>query len=224
MSVTRRFIKLSSIYLVGEIVIMAAGFLSFPIFARILTKQEYGVMNLISMSISLLGILFSAGLRHSSQRFYSEYEVGNKYQQFYSTTVYTTLFFGIVGTIVAVSISKTLLWLGLLASASSKLLTIASSLVAIRLLTEIIGCLYRVREKAYTYTLFAVLTKYTGMFLSILFVFGYTYGLVGYYSGLILGEVAILAVYSIVLVRDMGIPKFFFHFLCSRKCCIMGSH
>lgn len=212
MSIRKRFVKLTSIYLVGEIIIMAGGFLSFPILTRILTKQEYGVMNLISMTIMLVALLFSAGLRHSSQRFYAEYEVNNKFQHFYSTIIYTTLFLGILGTISVISLSKTLLWLDLLPSASSKLLAIASFLVGIRLLTEIVGCLYRVREKANIYALFAVLTKYAGMLLSILFVFHYSYGLTGYYSGLILGEVAILVVYAKVMIRDMGIPKVSFSF------------
>lgn len=193
-----------------EILIMAGGFISFPIFTRLLSKEEYGIMNLISISLVLVEALSSVGLRHASQRFYSSYKDEKQLQKFYSTTILSSIAFGVLGTLIIFIISKMLSFWGIISNNVNSIFVVASFLIAIRILTKIIGCLFRVREMAKTYSVFAVLTKYIGMFLSIVFVMGYLYGIYGYFLGLVLGELLVLCVFWMFMVREMGYSGFYF--------------
>lgn len=202
-----KLLKLTSTYMLGEILIMAGGFISFPIFTRILTKGEYGTMNLIAITLSFVEVLSTVGLRHASQRYYPEYSKKGLLPQFYSTTIRNSLKFGLLGTLVVAIVSTTCSKLGLFPADIGSLFAVASILVFIRIISKISGCLYRVCNQAITYTLFAVTEKYAGMLLSVFFVAYLTKGLFGYYWGLLLGESLTLLVYLVYLLRDFGFPK-----------------
>lgn len=73
MSFVQKLIKQTSAYMIGESLILIAGFISFPIFTRILSTKDYGMMNLVGISLSLVEAFSSVGLRHGSQRFYDSY-------------------------------------------------------------------------------------------------------------------------------------------------------
>lgn len=203
----KKLLKLTSTYMLGEMLIMAGGFISFPIFTRILTKSEYGTMNLISITLSFAEALSTVGLRHASHRFYPEYAEKGLVQQFYSTTVWNSLRFGVFGTLVVAIVSVACSKLGIFAADIGTPFVVASLLIFVRVLSKITGCLYRVRNQAATYTLFAVTEKYTGMLLSVFFVAYLAKGILGYYWGLLLGEVLTLLVYLVFLIRDFGLPQ-----------------
>lgn len=203
----KKLLRLTSTYMLGEILIMAGGFISFPIFTRILTKSEYGTMNLISITLSFVEALSTVGLRHASQRFYPEYFEKGLFPQFYATTVKNSLKFGLFGTLVVAIVSTACSKLGLFPADIGSLFAVASLLIFIRILSKISGCLYRIRNQAATYTTFAVAEKYMGMLLAVFFVAYLAKGLFGYYWGLLLGESLTLLVYLVYLLRDFGFPK-----------------
>lgn len=72
------------------------------------------------------------------------------------------------------------------------------------MLSKIIGCIFRVREYSGTYAVFAVITKYVGMSLSIIFVTIYLYGVWGFFLGLVVGELLVLALLWCYLSRDLN--------------------
>ena len=206
MSLIRKLIQHGSTYMFGEVVIMLAGFISFPIFTRILDKEEYGTMSLITISLALVETFASAGLRHSSQRFYAEYEHEGQARAFYSTTVLSSLAFGMAATLGIVLITRILAWANLLADKTATIFSIAAILVVARVMAKIIGCIYRIKERPGTYALFAILSKYAAMGLAIYFVMVRLYGLLGYFAGLLAGELLVLLVLLLVMVKELGPP------------------
>lgn len=205
MSFIKRMIQQSSIYMIGEIIIMAGGFISFPIFTRVLSKEEYGLLNLISIALLFVEAISSVGLRHASQRFYSNYKKNNEIEIFYSTTIYSSFTFGLFGTLIVFLSSDVLSRFNIISSDTKSIIYIASILVFIRVFTKIIGCLYRVREKAVTYCIFAILPKYLGMALSILFTLTIILGVKGFYVGMAVGELLILIILIIYMKNEMKI-------------------
>ena len=106
MSLLQSIFKQSFFYLGGEIAIIASGLISFPIFTRILSKEAYGIMSLIGVTLFLAETVFSGGLRHAMQRFYGELK---KKQQdstllIIATTFYGSLLLSAVGIIILVFI------------------------------------------------------------------------------------------------------------------------
>lgn len=207
MSLLRNFIKNSSFYLMGEVLITAAGFISFPVFARILTKEEYGLMSLITITLSIIEELSSAGLRHATQRFYPSYLKEGRITQFYSTTIFSSIALGVSGTVVVFAGTQALSYAGIIQGNLKDIFAVASLLVTVRILMKVTGCIYRVREDAKKYSAFAVLSKYAGMVLSIVLVSYFLLGVFGFYLGLLLGEVLILVFSFAALMSEVGYPK-----------------
>ena len=190
--------------MICEIIVMAGGFISFPIFTRLLTKEEYGIMNLIGIALSLVEAFLSMGLRHSSQRFFSTYKKTGQIENFFSTTIISSLVFGFLGTFGIILTLKFLNFFNILSDTIQNLFIIASFLVVIRIMTKIIGCFYRIRERPKVYSIFSILSKYIAMGLAIILVFFYSYGLMGYFFGLVLGELLALFFWWIFMVRECG--------------------
>ncbi len=62
-------------YTLGNALIMLAGLLSFPILTRLLTVEEYGVMNLVATALALMVALGKLGMQHAALRFHAEVRV-----------------------------------------------------------------------------------------------------------------------------------------------------
>ena len=81
----RTFLKQSSHYLTGSILIMASSFISFPILTRILSVNDYGLLGLISTTVSFFMAITKLGFPVAIVRFYQEYKSKNQLNNFYST-------------------------------------------------------------------------------------------------------------------------------------------
>ena len=70
----RRLALQSSHYLAGFVASLAVGFVSFPIFTRVLSVSEYGIMDLGQRFLLMLTIMSKLGLQNASLRFYNREE------------------------------------------------------------------------------------------------------------------------------------------------------
>ena len=203
MFMIKKLLAHSSIYMTGEILVMAGGLISFPIIARLLSQEAYGMMVIISTTILLAKAVSSGGLHHASLRFYSKYQESNENKNFYSTLIFGSIAFGTAGTLFAFILLKTLSIFYYVSEDIRNILVLALPLILIRIVTHIFGSLYRIREKPGTYVSFSILNKYVGLGLIILFLTLFHLGLFGYYLGLVLGEFAILLAYWYFISRNL---------------------
>jgi O-antigen/teichoic acid export membrane protein len=92
----------ASHYLGGRVCLMLLGFASFPVFTRVFSVSDYGIMSLVLKVLLLLTVLGKFGLQNSVQRFYAEEGSSSDSEQ--SRRYYSTLFFGAgaTGALVAV--------------------------------------------------------------------------------------------------------------------------
>lgn len=86
----------SSHYLAGLTGNLALGFVSFPIFTRVFSVDQYGIMDLGQRLLLLLTVMSKAGIQNASLRFYNGPEFGQDSDA--SRRYYSTMFFGILGT------------------------------------------------------------------------------------------------------------------------------
>jgi O-antigen/teichoic acid export membrane protein len=85
----RRLFVQASHYSVANLLTTAAGLITFPLMTRIFTVADYGVMNLISATLTVSVALGKFGVQHSIIRYRSEITAGKgKFStaQLYSTT------------------------------------------------------------------------------------------------------------------------------------------
>ncbi len=70
MSEVKKTAQSAATYAIGVIVSRLAGIIMLPIYTRYLTPADYGVIELLIMTIDIIGILVSAGISESIFRFY----------------------------------------------------------------------------------------------------------------------------------------------------------
>ena len=203
MSIIKKLIAHSSLYMTGEVIVMAGGLISFPIIARLLSQEQYGLMVIVSTTIILAESLSTGGLHHASIRFYSHYNETGETGKFCSTLIFGSLAFGIVGTLLLIFLFKSLSVFYFVSENIRDIFFLALPLVLIRIMTHIFGSLYRVREKPSIYISFAILNKYISLALIILFLTLFYLELFGYYLGLLLGELTVVLLYWFITDREV---------------------
>jgi len=151
----------SSHYLAGLVANLALGFVSFPIFTRVFSVEQYGLMDLGQRLLLLLTVMSKAGLQNASLRFYNGAEFatdGTARKNYYST-----MFYGIVGTsaitaalfLVAGKVFPGLLSAGPLGNLTYLLIGVA----VIRALNSILAGFLRVEERTKGFNFLLVATK-----------------------------------------------------------------
>lgn len=80
----RGFLRQSSHYSIGQVLILFASLISFPILTRVFSLAEYGTMSLISNTVLIVTAIAKAGLQNSIVRFHDEYAHGEQKQRYES--------------------------------------------------------------------------------------------------------------------------------------------
>ena len=98
----RRMVKHSSVYMAGVLFSRVISFIMLPIYTRFLTPADYGVLELLSMSMDVLAMLAGAGITAALLRYYSEKETTAEKNAVVTTALLSTsmLFFLCFGLVV----------------------------------------------------------------------------------------------------------------------------
>ncbi|MBN2009303.1 oligosaccharide flippase family protein, partial [candidate division KSB1 bacterium] len=177
--------KYIPLFFSSEAILLVGSFISFPIFTRILTKGDYGLMSLINLTITFAVTIGSLGLRHSVHRYFLIYK--KKINSFFSSLILGILFSGVI-------ISILIFLLGLIFYSSSKissytfsLILLTIPLIFIKLFNNFKIAFLRIQEQIIKTSTIEIIIRYLGIILSILFVSIFK-NLVGFFLGLIVAE------------------------------------
>jgi O-antigen/teichoic acid export membrane protein len=83
----RKFIKQYSQFFSGMVAVQLFSFITFPIFTRVLTKEQYGILALVTTTMLFAVALAKAGLSDGIIRFYKEYTKAPGKKEIFSSTV-----------------------------------------------------------------------------------------------------------------------------------------
>ena len=153
----------SSHYMAGLIGNLALGFVSFPIFTRVLSVSEYGLMDLGQRLLLMLTIASKLGFQNASLRFYNRQEFAENVAS--ARTFYSTLFFGMLSTsatvgllfLFAVAVVPKASVLGPLAN----LIYLILGLALVRAMGSVLWGFLRIEERTKTFNILQVTSKAT---------------------------------------------------------------
>lgn len=151
----------SSHYLAGLLCNLALGFVSFPIFTRLFSVDEYGIMDLGQRLLLLLTVMSKLGIQNASLRFYDgpAFAIDSNSSRKY----YSTMFFGVLATSAsAVSLfwAATKIFPRVLSSGPLANLTyLIIALAVVRALSSILWGFLRVEERTKIFNILLVATK-----------------------------------------------------------------
>ena len=92
----KSLLKHGGIYGLGRILSRAVGFLMIPVYTRRLTPEDYGVIELIDLFLTVLGLMVANGVNSSIFKFYYQYEDAKDKHRVVSTALLTVTGIGLV--------------------------------------------------------------------------------------------------------------------------------
>ena len=205
MTELKKFYRHSTSYLAGRMCLMVIGFFSLPIFTRLFSVADYGVLNLIGSTILIVSVFSKAGLQNSVQRFHKEHAVRGVEQM---QACYTSIFAGST----LVSLLMTLLFVAAVAMTpttwlspfAKELLYIAACLIFFRPLRSMVANLWQVEGKTLAYNSVEICVKAGSIALIVALVFLWQRSVMSYVVGLVIVETAVmLVVLALVARRDV---------------------
>jgi len=86
----KKLLKHSSVYSLGNLLNKAVGFLLIPFYTHYLTTADYGTLELLDLSVTLIGLLLNMWMNASLVRHYYEYEDDKSRNEVVSTALIAT--------------------------------------------------------------------------------------------------------------------------------------
>lgn len=151
----------SSHYLAGRIIVMLLGLLSFPVFTRLFSVDEYGLLNLVLKTVAVFVVFAKMGVQNSVMRFYQEFAVQgdrNALRAYYSTLYFAIFAFAALATIVF----DLFIWSAptrLLSPLLRHLLLLGSGLIFIRGIYSVLLGFWRIQERTILFNAVDALNK-----------------------------------------------------------------
>ena len=102
----KKAVSHAGIYALGNILRNAVSFIMLPIYTRYLTPADYGVIELLSMLIDFVSIIFGMRLGEAIFRFYSTTTSDRDQKTVISTSIFLSVLLNGVGMILVVLFSK----------------------------------------------------------------------------------------------------------------------
>lgn len=156
----KRLAKQSSHYLAGLLGGLALGLVSFPIFTRVFSIAEYGLIDLAQKVLVMLAAVSKLGLQYAALRFYD----GRRFAADAGSAqgYYSTMFFGVLSTgtgsallfLIVVTIAPQS-WFGPLV----KVIPFLCAVVLLRALGSMLWAFLRVQERTKTFNALSVAVK-----------------------------------------------------------------
>jgi O-antigen/teichoic acid export membrane protein len=218
-----KFLKQSSHYLTGNLLTIAAGFISLPVLTRFLSVAEYGALSLIFVTLWIALALAKGGLQEAAVRFYSEFQSGVRPN---FSAYYNTIFWG---SIILALIVAFLFWAlgGWLQRYISEvevvtIVPLIAGLIVSGAVFQRLNNFLRAEQSTKLYSLFVVLQRYTILALGILFMYFFSNPMAGFLGGSLAAETALIVALLWILTGQNKIKPGGFSPVFFKECFLFG--
>jgi len=203
--------KHTSIYTVGSLASRAVGFIMIPVYTHFLTPREYGILDMLDLTIILFGMIVGMGMGNAIFRFYYATESQEERRDVVgSALLFSTLVAGVVGIAVALGAD----W----ASEAIFRAPGLSSYLRIAILSFWIGTVgetcrnyLRVRQRSAIFVVASLIQLVVGLGLNIYFIAFRHLGVLGFLLSSLITNLLSSVALLIHIVADTGfsvsIPK-----------------
>jgi O-antigen/teichoic acid export membrane protein len=191
MSPFRRFIKQFGHFFAGLGLVQLFSFLTFPILTRALTKEQYGVMSLVSTTMLLAVAVSKAGLSNGIIRFYKEYSVvPEKMTMFSSTVLIRGLLFSLISVLLYLAMIPVLTHYLKIDGNYRMCFAVMACYLFIHPLNMIVTNFLRASGKTIFLNAVNLISTGVSVGLSLLLLLYFIRDLYGYFIGVVIGEFA----------------------------------
>lgn len=205
MSVLERVGRQASFYAIAEALSSLTGFISFPIFTRIFSQAQYGIMGLVDSTFKFAGTLSGMGLRPAVVRLWGEFKTGKREGDtgaLASTMLSASFLIGLAVSLLC--LGALLLPERWLPAEAQGLIAMAAAVILFRNLIQMVLSIIQSQEKAAHRSGILLAQRYLLMGIPLLFAAVFRWGLVGFFGGILLAE-GIVFVYCLrYALKNLG--------------------
>jgi O-antigen/teichoic acid export membrane protein len=196
--------KHTSIYTVGVVLSKLVGFVMIPLYTRMLTPADYGILELMSMTTDVIALLVGLGLSSAVMRHYYAYEEGPDRQKVVSTAFVMAGLLVLTAAAVAFPFSTRLAAAVLGDEAYAGLFRIALASFAISAGLEIPFVYLRARQLSARVVSVNLVRLGMSLSLNVLFLVVLRMGVEGVLIANLISTTVIAAYLAVGTVRDVG--------------------
>ncbi len=192
------------VYMAGTLLRSAVGFIMLPVYTRYLTPADYGVLELIEMTLNVVAIVAGSRLALGVFRFYHKAETDREKRLVVSTAM---LMLGATYTACAIGIfaaSSPLAALVLRGRVDASLIVIGGATFVFNSLVIVPTAYLRVRERSRLYVLVNAGKLVAQLSLNILFVVGFRLGVRGILLSDLISSVIVGTALGVMTFREVG--------------------
>jgi len=186
----RRLLKHTSIYGLSNVVGKAIGFLMIPVYTRFIPPHDYGVLEILDVTVNILGIFVGIGISSAVARFYYQYQSPKDRDEIISSAL---LFLTVIAFAVSAAgcgLSDLISSLLFETNRYSFYLKIVFATLAFNTILEIPLTYIRAMERSAVFSMIAIVRLIVSLSLNIFFVVFMEMGILGIlYSGIITATV-----------------------------------
>ncbi|HNW60203.1 MAG TPA: oligosaccharide flippase family protein [bacterium] len=187
----KKFLRHSSNYAIGELLAFTASFVSFPVLTRALSKSDYGVMSVFSVTLWIFLAFSRAGLAESTVRFYRDYhgnDDADAKSTYYSTFFFGTVFFALLTSAIVLFFGNPILTL-IFGHPLPGFNWILAGLILTGTLTARMLNFYRASQRTIGYNIAMVAGRFVSLAFSLIALLLISRQLLVYYRGILAAEV-----------------------------------
>jgi O-antigen/teichoic acid export membrane protein len=199
----------ASHYSLTSLFTVLAGIVTFPLLTRVFSVGEYGIMNLVTATLTVSVALGKVGVQHSILRYQSEITAGKG--RYTLPQLYATTQLGMLGTAIIVMLAigvgarvVPLSWLG--DERVRMVFSIASFLVIVQVAESAFINFLRAEQQTKLLMKYQVAKKYLGLGLILLAVLVLSGTLTAFYAATLVSEATAVAVLAVILYRTGARP------------------
>lgn len=193
---TRLLAYHTMIYGLANLLNRIIGFLMIPVYTRFFSPADYGILEIITITTQVIGLVASVGMAQSIGRFYFQYEDTDIRNSIVSTGILAFSLFSLMVLIPLIFLSQRISGLLLGPSISSSFFIIAIGTVWFSTLNEIGFFYFRILRQSVRFMILTVIKLICAIGLNMYFIIGMKTGIIGVlYSTLITS-----AIFSFILI------------------------
>ncbi len=201
----RRLGRETAIYSLGVLLGRAVSFLMLPVYTRYLSPSDYGIIQLLDLTVDVAAIFFTAGATSGVQRFYFKTNDGPTRARLLSTTFFLVLTLSSLGALTLAALSPWIWKYGLKEAGQPWFIVVAAANFAFGTLMTMPLSFAQTTQRAHLYLGFSLAKLVLQLSLNIVFVVVFKWGVAGLLFSTLTTYLVLGGSLAIWLLRQTGI-------------------
>jgi len=200
----RTAVRHSAVYGLGNMMTRAIGFLMLPLYTHYLSPQDYGILEILDLSMSLVGMFLNMGIMAALLRFYNQSKTDADKRRVVSTAFQFVIATGLATWLLAALFARPISSLLFSHDVPAKYFTVYFTSFTLGYITSVPNSYLQAKEASTTLALADILTLLSILTLNVYFIAVLKIGLIGILVSPLLTGIIRATIFAFWTIREVG--------------------